>query len=106
RQSHDLVALLEGDSLNSGRGPAHGAHVRFAEANTHAGLGNQNDVITRVLHFIALHDGTACQLDIDQAVSLLDGNCDDAAFADIGELTQGGFFNGALLAGEEDFASL
>ena len=87
----DVVVLLEGDAAVAEGGATHGAEVLLVEADGHAVVGGEEDDL------LAVGD-----LGGDELVVLVDADGDDAAGHDVGEVPEGGLFDGAVAGGEED----
>ena len=73
--------LLQPDAADADGGAALIAHFLLVKADAHAFAGDEHDLVM-----------AAGQLDVDQAVALLDPDGDDAAFADVGEIGEVRFF--------------
>src|SRR5438876_6786537 len=86
-----LVLLVELDSFHTGGRAPHVAHVLLVEADAHAVVRGEHDVVPAVGH-----------LDVDQLVALLDVDRADADRARVAELRQPRLLHDALLGGEQE----
>src|SRR5882762_1823835 len=86
-----LVLLVELDPFHSSGRASHVAHVLLVEADAHAVMGGEHDVVAAVRH-----------LDIDQLVAFLDVDRANADGARVAELRQPRLLHHALLGGEQE----
>ncbi len=87
----DFIALGQISAGDAGGGAAHVADVGFVEADGHAFLGGEEDLV------VAVGDG-----DADEAVLGFEADGDDAAFHDVAEGFEEGFLDDAQSGGEEE----
>ena len=90
-QCHQSVVGFQVDAPHPGGRPPHGSDVVFSKTNAHALVRDKDDLVL-----------TGSQFDIDQSIAGVDSNRNDAAFANIGELSDRRLFNRALPSGEEE----
>lgn len=90
-RSDNIVAFFGANAPDANGVAAHVAAVFFVETDAHALVGDENNFVVAGGEFA-----------IDETVALLDGDGDNAAFADVSKVAEFGFFDDPAASGKED----